>query len=158
MSKNAVVPRQEHSLASRGLTPDDVTKIVKGASLHLYFHLGVKIAVFVLCVFLILFGIKSAFDDVRAERNKIIAAQAAEIKKCRQDYIENKCEKNNRAALVDYCQERKECMERNPEGIPTLKIVARYSATLLNEFMNILSPQTIAVIALGAIVVMFWQK
>lgn len=158
MSGRAIVPKREGSILSRSMTPEDMKKIVNGASLHLYFHLGVKIAVSVLCCLLILFGVKTAFDDIRAERNKIIATQAAEIRRCRQDYIENKCEKNNRAALVDYCQERKECMERDPEGIPTLKIFARYSATLLNEFMNILSPQTIAVIALVAVVVMFWQK
>ena len=159
MSERRVVKADSGSHAIvREFTPQDVTKMVKGASPHLYFHLAVKCALFLLCCILVFVGVKSGYDDVCAEKNKIIAAQAAEIKKCGKDYTENKCEQNDRPGLIDYCQERKECMERNPEGIPTLKIVARYSATLLNEFMNILSPQTVAVIALVGIIVMFYQK
>jgi len=154
MAERRVATREEGAVVT-AFSKRQVSRLVRDASMHVYFHLGVKCTVFALCCVLGVVGIASAMGDIRIEKDKLVAVQLTEIQKCADEFFSNKCEDNDRPGLLDFCAERRECMEKDPDGVPTLKIVARYSATVINEFVNLLSPKTIGAVAIVAAVAMW---
>lgn len=141
---------------SKQQPPAEVHKAVTHATTHLYFQLYLKIITTVFCVLLAIWGVISAFKDVKLEKQKKIDEQKSEQEKCRSKYNANFCQSNDRPELVSKCEEWRQCMEREPTEVPTLKIAVRYSATLINDFVNMLSPKSIGLIGLVIAVWMWW--
>lgn len=78
---------------------------------------------------------------------------------CQTEYYENKCDSNDRPALVEFCREKHICMNQVPlQSAITLRALSKQIATLINTFTESLTLKSIAVIAMVFAVYMLTHR
>jgi hypothetical protein len=161
----SLVPRTESGVVSRvhanlGLVEkQQIDGMIRNASMHLYFHLAVKIIVSFLVMVIALRWFRNIAGDIEHMRQVYLDLEKAEVQKCREDYFENQCDHEKiLPALEGFCKDRKNCMEKEIRGKPASMVAVEYFTKLLNEMIEPLSGKVLVVLAVGLGIVLYFRQ
>ena len=74
---------------------------------------------------------------------------------CMHDFYANRCETNDRPALVEFCQQKEVCMNTKPvQSAITLRALTKQIATLINTFTESLTLKSLVFVCLCLIIIM----
>lgn len=151
--------------SSRSPTPtrtsnstDNSRKRQSDSKLNLYTSFIVKILFLLFIGYLIITVFISISDDVKLEVERQNELEMQRIKKCQEEYEENRCRENKFPALQERCKLLLECINSPRQGVGKSKVAVRYIATLFNELINPLSPKTVVLFALIIVFVVWFPK
>jgi hypothetical protein len=136
-----------------------IDDMVRNASMHLYFHLAVKIAMTLLVMVIALRWFRNIAVDIEHMRKSYLDLEKEEVQKCRESYFENLCDGEKiLPALELFCKEKKLCMEKEIRGKPTSMVAVEYFTKLLNELIEPLSGKVLIVLAVALGIVLYFRQ
>jgi hypothetical protein len=114
-------------------------------SLCQYIELILKVAVPSVVVLVILCVLWTVVNDINTEQRRLTTENQEIVFRCEREYEANKCGSIEKVppALVQYCNDRKNCVSRHRLYVTRSSIAVRYLGRLVDEFVSALSSRTV---------------
>ena len=136
-----------------------IQDVTKAATCSLCVKVLLEVFLSAAIIGVVVSSIKLISHDVDLETRVHYDEELKQIADCRHDYEINKCSQDDKLpAMVQLCNKWKVCMETKPRDTTKSKIAARFTAQLINEFVNPLSPKTIITVIVLVIVLVILRE
>lgn len=153
----SIVEKREGTLSNQNyVLPKGLEGLVHVSTFYIVISIICKIFLTIAALFVFTKAITMLSNGIKETHEKETETAKKEIEDCKRDYYANKCDGNevhSIPGLSEECSKLRSCMNSKPKPVSTSESAVKYTATLINNFFDNLSTETVVKFSVAIIAV-----